>query len=176
MPCIRQAELTAAGQHAAAVDDDGKSERLAIFQREGFGGELASRRTSETGAAVENDSAMPVLRSIPGAAWRRIEHEGIVLHFERQARQRSDVVHAAAGEQNEAGVVPPAVFQQIDGALQIVLDELAAAGLAVDAGQHAGDGGGVDDPIAVGKRFEIAGAADIAVDHADAGRHNSCGD
>ena len=51
-----------------------------------------------------------------------------------------------------------------------MLDDLAAAGTAVDAGQNAGVGRRIDDPVGVAGRLQIAGAADVAVPDADAGR------
>src|SRR5437762_207943 len=44
---VGAAELAGAGQHATAVDEHRKAERLAVFQRHGLGGEL--------GRAIERD-------------------------------------------------------------------------------------------------------------------------
>lgn len=44
---VSAAELSGAGEHAAAVDKDRKSEGLAVFEGEGFAGEF--------GGAVERD-------------------------------------------------------------------------------------------------------------------------
>ena len=40
-----------------------------------------------------------------------------------------------------------AEFEQIDRAAEVVIYELTGAGFAVDAGEYAGIGGGVDDPV-----------------------------
>ena len=57
-----------------------------------------------------------------------------------------------------------AEFQNVDGSEQVVLDQLAAAGFSVDAGQHAGIGGGIENPIATSDGFEVARAANIGVE------------
>ena len=49
-----------------------------------------------------------------------------------------------------------------------MLDELAGTCFAIDAGEDAGVGGGVDDPVDSGKRLEIAGGAEVAVEEFDA--------
>ena len=49
-----------------------------------------------------------------------------------------------------------------------MLYELTGAGFAVDTGEHAGIGGGVDDPVDGGQRLEIAGGAKIGVEDFDA--------
>ena len=60
-----------------------------------------------------------------------------------------------------------AVFEHVEGADQVVLDELAAAGAAGHAGQHAGVGGGVDDPVHLRQGLEVAGVTDIPVEKPD---------
>ena len=68
--------------------------------------------------------------------------------------------HFAGAERLEAERRGVHVFQ--------VLDELAAAGFAIDAGENAGVGGGVDDPIDGREGFEIGGDADLAVKDSNA--------
>jgi len=63
-----------------------------------------------------------------------------------------------------------AVFQDVDGSLQIMFDELPRVCRAIDSRQDAGIGGGVNDPIYRRERLKIAGAADIPVPHDDAER------
>ncbi len=66
--------------------------------------------------------------------------------------------------------MPPAVFEHVDRARQVVLDELAAGGLAVDAGEHARVGRGVDDHVDGGQRLEVGREPDVGVVDGDAER------
>jgi len=62
-----------------------------------------------------------------------------------------------------------AVFEEVDRAGEVVLDDLARTGATVNAGQHAGIGGGIDDEIARRQRLEIAGCTHVGMKklHAD---------
>ena len=90
------------------------------------------------------------------------------MGLDRKGGKRRDGVDAARAEENETGAVSLAVFEEIDGAAEVVFDELARAGFAVDAGEDAGVGGGVDDPIDGREGFEVAGGAEVAVEEFDA--------
>jgi len=57
-----------------------------------------------------------------------------------------------------------AVFQQIDGAHQVVFQQLPGAGFSVASCQNAGLRRGVDHPVHQRKRFQVAGHADVAVE------------
>ena len=65
-----------------------------------------------------------------------------------------------------------AVFEEVDRAPQIMFEQLARAGLAVHAGEHAGVRSGIDHKIGGGQRFKIGRAADIRVNnfHAEPGQ------
>ena len=63
-----------------------------------------------------------------------------------------------------------AVFEQVDGAVEVVFDDLAAARFAVHAREHARVRGGVDEPIGGRQRFQVAGVAHVAVVEAHAPR------
>lgn len=61
------------------------------------------------------------------------------------------------------------IFQQVDGAVEIVLHQLPAAGLAVHPGEHAGVGCGINDPVGGRQRGHIRRAAYVYMLHANAG-------
>ena len=81
--------------------------------------------------------------------------------------ERRDGVDAARAEENETGAVVFAVFEEVDRAAEVVFDELARAGFAVDAGQDARVGGGVDNPVHGWQGLEIARGAEIGVNNFD---------
>ena len=117
------------------------------------------------GREVGRDAARrgPGRQSLAG-----IEHKCLVLDFERQGSQGLDGINAAAAQKQEAGLVGFAVFEDVYQAGQIVLEQLARSSLPFHSGQNTGIRGGIDDPIHFGKRREIAGAADVAMDKFDA--------
>jgi hypothetical protein len=98
-----------------------------------------------------------------------LQVHGVVGDFDGERGERRDAVNAARGEKNKTGAVSLAELEHVDRAPEVVLDELAGTGLAIDASEDAGIGGGVDDPIDSGERLEIAGGAEVAVEefHAD---------
>jgi hypothetical protein len=57
-----------------------------------------------------------------------------------------------------------AKFEQLDCADEIVLHELATAGLVTKAGKHAGVGSRINDPIHFWQRFQVARISNIAMD------------
>ena len=57
-----------------------------------------------------------------------------------------------------------AILQHVHDAGEVVLEELAAAGIAREPCQYARIGGGVDHPVGGRQDFEIAGLTDIALD------------
>ena len=92
----------------------------------------------------------------------------MVGDFDGERGERRDAVDATRREEDEAGAVGLAELEHVDRAAQVVLDELAGTGLAIDASEDAGVGGGVDDPIDGRKRLEIARGAEVAVKEFDA--------
>jgi hypothetical protein len=120
-----------------------------VLLRKAFGGKL--------GGAVERDGRFCAEVSLTPAALTdsaradAVENKAEDSSTQGQLHQRGNGVDAAGAEQDETGVGSAAVFQQIDGAEQIVFKQLACAGFAVAAGQNAGLGGGVDDPIDAGR-------------------------
>ena len=92
----------------------------------------------------------------------------MVGDFDGERGERRDAVDATRRDEDEAGAVSFAELEHIHRAPEVVLDELARAGLAVDAGEDAGVGGGVDDPIDGREGFEVAGGAEVAVEEFDA--------
>ncbi len=76
-------------------------------------------------------------------------------------------INAAGAQKDESGIPAFAGFEQIDGAAEVVFDQLAGGAFAIDPGEHAGIGGAVDDPIEGADCFQVARLADIAMGHAD---------
>ena len=58
-----------------------------------------------------------------------------------------------------------AIFQNVDRASEIVFEQLARAGFAVNAGQHAGIGGGINRKIGGRQSFKIRRAANIRMNY-----------
>ena len=61
-----------------------------------------------------------------------------------------------------------AVFESLDRANKIDVEQLARGSRAVDAGQDAGLGGGINEPVAGGQASPISGEADVAMADLDA--------
>src|SRR5688572_8589836 len=59
--------------------------------------------------------------------------------------------------------MPLAIFEQVDGAEQVVLNELASAGFSVHPGKHAWIGRSIYHPICRRYRLHVCRAADIRV-------------
>ena len=76
-----------------------------------------------------------------------IGFKSVVFYYDRDIRQRLDRINPARTQENESRPVPPGQFEQVNGAVEIVFDQLPAARLTVDPGEHARIGRGVDDPI-----------------------------
>ena len=94
--------------------------------------------------------------------------EPVALGLHGNGGQGANGIDPAGAEHGEAAAPLLHQLQHVDRADEIVLDQLAAAGLAVHAGEHAGVGGRLDDPIAAGQRLQVAGIADVAVMELDA--------
>jgi hypothetical protein len=77
--------------------------------------------------------------------------------------ERRDGIHAARAEQKEAGAVLLAELEQVHRATQVVLDELPRARASVHAGEHAGIGRRIDDPVDRRQRLQITGRTQVAV-------------
>jgi len=92
----------------------------------------------------------------------------VLVNFDGERGERRDAVDATRREEDEAGAVGLAELEHVHRAAEVVLDELAGTCFAIDAGEDAGVGGGVDDPVDSGKRLEIAGGAEVAVEEFDA--------
>src|SRR5581483_9044241 len=86
------------------------------------------------------------------------------------AGQRGNRVDAAGAQEDEACLVPLAVFEQVQRAIQVVLDQLTAAGTPIDAGEDTWIGGGINDPIGRRQAVEVGGGAHIAVADVDSER------
>ena len=64
----------------------------------------------------------------------------------------------------KSGMSGAAVFKKIDGAEEIVFEELACAGFAVATSQNAGCAAASMTQSARGKGFKVAGHADVAME------------
>ena len=71
----------------------------------------------------------------------------VVLYYDRNIGQRPDRIDTARAQQNESRAVPLCQFQEVNGSVEIMLNQLPAAGRPIYAGEHAWIGSGVDDPI-----------------------------
>jgi hypothetical protein len=78
-----------------------------------------------------------------------------------------DGVNAARGEQDETGAVALAVFEEVDGAVEVVVNEIAGRRAAVHTGEDARVGGG-DDEVGGGERVDLGSEAEVGGDDADA--------
>ena len=102
-----------------------------------------------------------------------IRLERVVHDADGQASQGIEGIYPARAQHHQGRPVTPAVFEHIDGAKQVVLDELAARGVAVHPGEHARIGGGVDDDIGRRQHLEVGGETDVGVMQGDAERAQS---
>ena len=172
-------KLPGSAHDAAAVDPDGKMAHGSILDGEvlarDFGGSVEGGGRSggeglgRADVAESGGKGGGVYRLVAIKA-RSERSRGRVgsLHFDVELGKGGDGVDAAGGEQDEAGAVGAAVLEEVDGAAEVVLDELSGAGAAVDAGEDGGIRGGVDDVVAMGQGLEVRGIADVAAIEFDA--------
>jgi hypothetical protein len=92
----------------------------------------------------------------------------LTIRDEGDVPEGLDAVNARGAEHEEAGVSCSAKLEHVEGANEVVFEQLTAAGAAVESGEDAGVGGGVDEPVHVRQALEVAGLPDIAVKQADA--------
>ena len=168
---VGAAELAGTGEDPAAVHEDGKAEGFAVFEGEGFAGEFGGTVKGDGGGGGEclvdaggAEADRKRRRRDRERARGRDRTEGVGVGLYGERGERRDRVDATGAEENETGAVGFAVFEEVDRAGEVVFDELAGAGFSVDAGEDAGVGGGVDNPVDARKRFEVAGGAEIGVD------------
>ena len=158
-------QLPGAGQHPAAVHKNRQIERLGIFTRQDL------RRALRAAIQRERRFRRKILGHTFAAQTRRLRagarREPAALQTDRNCREPVDRVNPAGAQHQEPAPPLPRQLQQVGGADQIMLDELPAAGFAVHARQHAGIGGGIQDPVAGRERFQIARVANIPVNQPD---------
>lgn len=165
-------ELTGSAHDTAAIDPNRKSAHRAIFNREVFACDfcgavegcgrngrerLGSTDGGESGGKGRRVNGFVSVKTGPERARRRIR--GPYLNVELS--EGGDGVNAAGGEEDEAGCVSAAVFEEVHGTSEVVLDELTCARPAIDAGEDGGIGGSVDDVVASRQCFEVRGVADV---------------
>src|SRR5215470_8592010 len=61
-----------------------------------------------------------------------------------------------------------AILEDVQSAGEVVLEQLAAAEIALDAGEHAWVGGSVDHPVGGRERLEVARGANVSMKEFDA--------
>jgi hypothetical protein len=86
---------------------------------------------------------------------------GIVVDFDGEVRQRWDGVDATRTQDDEAGLVPAAVLQQVNGPTEIVIEEFLGAGLAIHACKDAGIGSAIQNPVGGRKVGKILFVTDV---------------
>jgi hypothetical protein len=148
---VGSAELTGTGHDTAAVDENFEAERLAVFQREHFAGKFCGsverdRRLCGKFLADAEGRETGNRRLESGNFWR----VGVVANFNRKGSKWRDRVDPAGAEQNKGCLAGFAEFQQINGAKEVVFDQLARTGLSIHPGKHAGICGGIDHGIDCG--------------------------
>lgn len=156
-------ELAGTGKYAAAVNEDRQVERLAVFERKGLGGEFccAVERNGSLGAeGFVNAGSGKAVREFRAAGGL----EGVGDWLNREVGQRWDRIDAARAEQDESGAVLLAVFEHVDRADKVVVDELSRTGFAVDAGEHTGIRSSIDDKLSGGQSVYCGGVAQISGD------------
>lgn len=161
---IGAAELAGSGEDAAAVDPDVEAKGGVVLEGELLGAEFAGAVEGEGRLGGEGFRDAGVGDPVWGGS--RVHAEAEVVFPERDAAEIVDAVNAGGAEHEEAGAASAAELEHVEGADEVVFEELAAAGAAVEAGEDAGVGGGVDDPVHVGEGLEVAGQADVAMEEA----------
>ena len=153
------AKLSPAGKDSAAIDPDGEAVGVAVFEREPFGAELRAAVETDRWRCGEllSDSAARPARSGCGG-WQL---EAGRSFFHRQACQRGNRIDAAGGEQREPGFPCFAEFQEIHGAVEILVHQITARG-TIHPSEHTGIRGAVDDPVTSREAFEQSSVAHIA--------------
>ena len=156
-PLVGPAKLARTGEDAAPVDPDGEFECFAVFQRQAFRSQF---RASVKGEGRRRGEILgDAMRANPfGQPAALIGFKPIVLYDDRDIRQRPDGIDTARAQKNESRAVPLGQLQEVNGSVEIMLNQLAAAGHSIDAGEHARVGGGVDDPIDRRDSFQVARA------------------
>lgn len=163
---IRAAELAGAGEDAATVDPDREPESGVVFEGQLLRAELAGaiQRERCLGGKGFGEAHVGNARVIGGP----IHPEALTIRDEGDVPEGLDAVNARGAEHEEAGVSRSAEFKHVEGANEVVFEQLPAAGATVESGEDAGVGSGVDEPVHVRQALEVAGLADIPVEQADA--------
>lgn len=92
---------------------------------------------------------------------------GVIVDFDVQICERGDRIDPACGKEDKAGMPALAGFDQVDGTAEIVLNELAGTGFAIDSSKDAGIGGCINDPIKGAEGFKVGGDAEVTVQDLD---------
>ena len=153
------AKLSRTGEDAATIDPDGEAVGVAVFEREPLGAELCAAVETDRwrcGELLGDSVARPAGTGCGG--WQL---EAGRSFFHRQSCQRSDRIDAAGGEQCEPGFPSFAELQEIHGAVEVLIHQIAARG-TIHPGKHTGIRRAVDDPIRRRKAFEQRPVAHIA--------------
>jgi len=85
----------------------------------------------------------------------------VVVDFDGKRCQRRDRVDAAGAQQDEAGLVPAAIFQQMNGSPKVMIQKILGTGLSIHSREDAGIGRAIQDPFDRRKIGKILFVADV---------------
>ena len=160
---VGAAELSRAGQHAAAIDPHRKTERAAVLERQLLGGQLGraverQRRLGRETSRPRRVADSPATGTDPAAA----ETRRPTASTGRPARAVNRI-DAARAQQDEPGPVRRQYSSMLTVPSRLCSTSCRELVVPVDAGEHAGIGGGIDHPVHGGQRVEVARQPDVAV-------------
>jgi hypothetical protein len=93
--------------------------------------------------------------------------EGLVHNFDREGDQRRYRIDATGTQQDETSLVPATVFQKVNSAAEVVIEEFLGTGLPIHSRHHAGIRSAIEHPVGgreVGKVLLVAYIPDPHVD------------
>ena len=151
------AKLPSPSHDPAAVDPHGEAEGCPVLQGQLLAGQLA-RPVEGNGCRRGKIFRYP---AEPGRAAALLEDKGALLFNHRKSTEGRDRVNPTGAEQDHPGRLPFADFQKVYRSPEVVLQQFAAAGLAIHPSENAGIGGGVDDPIDATGLLEVLLPPDV---------------
>jgi hypothetical protein len=83
------------------------------------------------------------------------------VDFDGEVRQRWDGVDSAGTQEEESGLMLPAVLEEVDSTAEVMIKEVFGAGLAIHSCQDAGIGRAIEHPINNRKIDKVMLIADI---------------
>ena len=83
------------------------------------------------------------------------------MDFDGERSQRWDGVNSAGTQEEESGLVLPAVLEEVDSAAEVMIEEVLGAGLAINSCQDAGIRSAVENPVSCWQCCKILFVADV---------------